>query len=86
MTELRKIGDDELLTIQWVDEHCVSLIGELVEVKPVGINAWFDGIEVWQRPFDGDDGEQNKILAVNKYPIMVGDVRAVCRGLGIQCQ
>ena len=77
-------ADDEVLTIQWVDGNCETLIGSMVEVKPVGINRWFDGIEIWQRPSGDDGGDQDRILAISKYPITVGDVRNVCRGLGIQ--
>lgn len=76
--------DHEDLTIQWVDANCQTLIGILVEVKPIAMNKWFDGIEIWQRPIDGDNGDQERVLAISKYPITVGDVRNVCRGLGIQ--
>lgn len=69
---------------EWV-EHAGAMANGEVQVRPVAINDFYDGIEIWRcDPCEGET-KPDGILAVYWFPITKGDVRSLCAALGVPC-
>jgi len=73
--------DDEALTQKWL-EATGRLFNNEIEVRPIGINRWCDGIEIWRVGAD-DEGNLEGVLAMCHFPITRGDVRKLCWALNV---
>lgn len=75
-------GDSEAVTHAWVWNH--DFASSLIEVRPMGINEFYDGVEIWSRNTGDDDEEASGVLVLHKFPLLRGDVRKVCWALGVE--
>lgn len=72
--------DEQPVMKEWIAEQ--NLQSSMVRVQLLAVNHFYDAIEIWNHP-DEDDPNHAGVLAIHKYPILRGDVRRLCFGLGI---
>ena len=76
-----KDDDEQPVTQDWLVLQ--KLESNLVRVNVLAVNSFYDAIEIWNHPDEEEDPNPSGVLAIRKYPILRGDVRMLCFGLGM---